>query len=67
MIDFPYCPNCGNISSYFLIEKNTLSNKTTDAVICNGCDSVVTTFLSCEDVEEMINDRVRDIEEKIED
>lgn len=66
MINLPNCPKCGNESSCFRKEKITVNGETMNAVICNGCESIILTYLDSEIMEEILEDKFRDLESKIE-
>lgn len=63
----PKCPKCGNSSTCFRKDKVTVEGDVLDVIVCNGCQSVISTYIDYEKIDEMIENRVCDLEDRIDD
>ena len=63
----PKCPKCGNLFTCFRKDKVKVEGDVLDVIVCNGCQSVISTIVDYEKIYKMIEDSISDIEDRIDD
>lgn len=63
----PKCPKCGNPPNCFRKDKVTVEGNVLDLIVCNGCQSIISTYIDYEKIDEMIDNKVCDLEDRIDD
>lgn len=63
----PKCPKCGNPSNCFRKDYITVEGEKIAAIICNGCQSVISMYIDYDKINEIFESQFSDLDNRIDD